>query len=42
VFSALVDLGLNPLKENNSGQTALDIAAAHEKPKILALFARDY
>lgn len=41
VFSTLVDLGLNPLEENASGQAALDIAAAHEKPKILALFARD-
>jgi ankyrin repeat protein len=41
LFSTLVDLGLSPWKENSSGQTALDIAAAHEKPKILALFARD-
>jgi ankyrin repeat protein len=41
LFSTLVDMGLNPLKEKSSGQTALDIAAAHEKPKILALFARD-
>lgn len=41
LFSALVELGLSPWKENNSGQTALDIAAAHEKQEILALFARD-
>jgi ankyrin repeat protein len=41
LFSALVELGLSPWKENNSGQTALDIAAAHEKQPILALFARD-
>ena len=41
LFSMLVVLGLSPLRENNSGQTALDIAAAHDKVKILALFARD-
>lgn len=39
VFSALVDLGLNPVKENSSGQTAPEIAAVHVKPKILALCA---
>lgn len=41
LFSMLVDLGLSPLRENNSGQTALDIAAAYDKVKILALFTRD-
>lgn len=40
LFKALVGLGLNPWKENNDGQTALDIAASQEKTEILALFAR--
>ncbi|KAJ5211656.1 uncharacterized protein N7498_003302 [Penicillium cinerascens] len=40
LFKTLVGLGLNPWKENNDGQTALDIAASQEKTKILALFAR--
>jgi hypothetical protein len=40
LFKALVVLGLNPWKENNDGQTALDITASQEKTKILALFAR--
>ncbi|CAG8192289.1 unnamed protein product [Penicillium salamii] len=40
LFKALVDLGLNPRKENNQGETALDIAATQEKTEILDLFAR--
>jgi hypothetical protein len=40
LFKALVGLGLNPWKENNDGQTALDITASQEKTKILALLSR--
>ncbi|CAG7922935.1 unnamed protein product [Penicillium olsonii] len=35
LFKALVDSGLDPWKENNQCETALDIAAAQEKTDIL-------
>ncbi|KAJ5594953.1 uncharacterized protein N7459_001161 [Penicillium hispanicum] len=41
MFSALVKLGLSPWKENNQGQTPLDIAATTGKKGVLALFARE-
>ncbi|CAG8039882.1 unnamed protein product [Penicillium salamii] len=41
LFSMLVDMGLDPWKENNMGQTPLDIASTHEQYEILRLFARD-
>ncbi|KAJ5357654.1 hypothetical protein N7541_004812 [Penicillium brevicompactum] len=41
LFSMLVDMGLDPWKENDEGQTALDIASVTEKSGILALFARE-
>ena len=41
LFSILVDMGLDPWKENDEGQTALDIASVTEKSGILALFARE-
>ncbi|CAG7983898.1 unnamed protein product [Penicillium olsonii] len=41
LFKALVDSGLDPWKENNQSETALDIAAAQEKTDILGLFARN-
>lgn len=41
LFSMLVELGLDPWKENNEGQTPLDFAAVHDRSEILALFARE-
>lgn len=41
IFKLLVELGLDPKKENKDGATALDVAAAWERDEILGLFARD-
>lgn len=41
LFQIFLDLGLAPEKENEYGQTALDIATTYKKSGILALFARD-
>lgn len=41
LFQIFLDLGLAPEKENEYGQTPLDIATTYKKSGILALFARD-
>ncbi|KAF2494506.1 ankyrin [Lophium mytilinum] len=38
LFEFLISRGVDPLHENNAGQSALDVAAACEKKAILALF----
>jgi ankyrin repeat protein len=40
LFKLLVELGLDPMKENKRRASALDIAAAYGNEKILALYAR--
>jgi ankyrin repeat protein len=41
LFKLLVELGLDPRKENKHQVTALDVAAACGNEKVLALFARN-
>lgn len=41
IFKILVELGLDPRKENKSQVTPLDVAAACGNEDILTLFARD-
>jgi ankyrin repeat protein len=40
VFRALVELGCDPLKEDEEGRTALDVAAAMGNQGILGLYQR--
>ncbi|KAI9880581.1 MAG: hypothetical protein M1830_002280, partial [Pleopsidium flavum] len=41
LFKMLVDLGLDPRAENNNHITPLDVAAACDNHRVLALFARE-
>jgi ankyrin repeat protein len=41
VFKLLVELGLDPRRENKKGVTSLDVAAACGNEEILGLFSRD-
>jgi hypothetical protein len=41
LFKLLVELGLDPTRENKERASALDIAAAYGNEKILALYARN-
>jgi ankyrin repeat protein len=41
LFKLLVELGLDPTRENSGRVSALDIAAAYGNEKILALYARN-
>ena len=41
VFKLLVELGLDPRRENKEGVTSLDVAAACGNEEILGLFSRD-
>ena len=41
IFKILVEMGLDPKRENKSGATPVDVAAACGNQEILKLFARD-
>jgi hypothetical protein len=41
LFKCLVEMGLDPGRENGRGASAVDIAAACGNEGILGLFARD-
>jgi ankyrin repeat protein len=41
LFKLLVELGLDPTRENSGRASALDIAAAYGNENILALYARN-
>jgi hypothetical protein len=41
LFRLLMDLGLDPSRENKLGVSALDVAAVCGKDEILALFERE-